>query len=79
MKYTLVTLKNGKFSTDVFDETNLVTEMKKLGFPFENFNYNKFNRKELQGQPVFKGVFGPLWNGDHIRYETKDTYKILST
>jgi hypothetical protein len=31
-------------------------------------------RAELQGLPTFKGLTGPMWNGNGPRYETSAAY-----
>lgn len=33
----------------------------------------------LQGQPLVRGLVGPMWDGDCIRYETGDAYSFYST
>lgn len=42
-------------------------------------NRNKANRSELQGQPIFSGMCGPMWNGNGVRYESVEAYAILSS
>lgn len=47
-------------------------------------NVNKYNRKELQEQPIFQNFLGPMWGGENgngqkiIRYETQQVYDHLS-
>ena len=36
------------------------------------------HRAELDNQPVFEGFLSPMWNGDGLRYETYEVYKMLS-
>lgn len=38
-------------------------------------------RPELQGQPTFEGLVGPMWGGDDhpLRYEDSATYDLMST
>lgn len=38
-------------------------------------------RPELQGQPTFEGLVGPMWGGDDhpLRYEDQETYNLMST
>ena len=31
-------------------------------------------RAELDDQPIVNGYIGPMWNGDHLRYESRDVY-----
>ncbi|MDR3488796.1 MAG: hypothetical protein P4M05_28325 [Bradyrhizobium sp.] len=61
-----------------FEEEDLVAAMEARGFVFAGLNKNKAQRAELQGKPKFLGVFGPMWNGDGIRYEDRETYLKLS-
>lgn len=37
-------------------------------------------RDELRGQPVFAGLYGPMWGGasSPIRYEDSSSYEALS-
>jgi hypothetical protein len=35
-------------------------------------------RPQLWNQPQFSNFFGPMWDGDAIRYESTEAYAILS-
>ena len=35
-------------------------------------------RAELDGQPIIRGLCGPAWDGDAVRYEDSDANDILS-
>lgn len=35
-------------------------------------------RVELDNQPKVDGYLGPMWDGDKLRYETKEVYDALS-
>jgi len=48
------------------------------GLQCSGYNSNPSQRLELQGAPKFKGVCGPMWDGDAIRYECSATYAELS-
>lgn len=48
------------------------------GFVMNGINDNPRQRKELQGWPYFSGLLGPMWNGDHVRYETEEVHNIFS-
>jgi len=37
-----------------------------------------FPRAELQGQPKFKGLCGPMWDGGVLRYEDWKAYEKMS-
>ena len=36
------------------------------------------HRAELDNQPIFKGLAGPMWDNGGLRYETWDVYALLS-
>ena len=44
------------------------------GLQCSGYDSNPSQRLELQGAPKFKGVCGPMWDGDAIRYECSATY-----
>ena len=75
----LVTSSGRPFSVEASKEYFVAT-MKKKGFDFLKWNDSPKQRPELQGQPRFKGLAGPLWGGpaQGIRYETPASYKALS-
>lgn len=51
-----------------------------MGFHFSGYHHNPNTRSELQGQPKFRNLLGPMWDGNGvIRYETPQAYKTLST
>lgn len=35
-------------------------------------------REELDSQPMVDGYLSPMWDGDHLRYETPEVYDMLS-
>lgn len=76
--YKLVQYVDGCMVVTEMDEDNLFPAMSVRGFVFSGFNRNKSQRAELQGQPKFKGVLGPMWDGGPIRYECPETYRQLS-
>lgn len=50
------------------------------GFRPIGYNSNPRNRAELQGQPMFFGLCGPMYDGPGgVRYEDAATYDIMST
>jgi hypothetical protein len=78
MKATIISESaTGRFFTKVIaaaDEMDLAIAvtiyMKASGFTLTGFADRPSLRAELQGAPKFKGVNGPMWNGDGWRYET---------
>ena len=58
---------------------HFIAQMEARGYEHIGFNLNGHQRQELQGQPKFKGVLGPMWDGHGvIRYETPKAYERLS-
>lgn len=57
---------------------NILPAFEVRGFNFVGLNDNPRQRAELQGWPVFSGLCGPLWNGDSVRYETREANDIFS-
>lgn len=79
MKARLIQTVDGQtLRTDFGPEVDLIAAMEVRGFAFIRENRNPRQRAELQGAPVFKGVLGPMWDGDALRYEDSETYRILS-
>lgn len=74
MKYKLVR----SATVDIFDDMNVVAAMGVRGYEYLGENHSPAQRAELQGAPRFKGLVGPMWDGDMIRYETPEMYEILS-
>ena len=69
----------GSKGVDVFTEDDVMEGMKERGYEYLGENRNDYNREELQGQPRFKGLCGPMWDGDGwIRYETPEMNDLLS-
>lgn len=48
------------------------------GYVHCGFNFSPSQREQLQNQPKFKGLMGPFWDGDKIRYEDPAVFEILS-
>lgn len=59
-------------------EVDFLAAMEVRGYEFERVHRNPTTRKELQGQPVFAGLYGPMWDGDAVRYESHERYLDLS-
>lgn len=76
MKYILV---DGQGNPE-FTQEDVVAGMEALGYSKTGENRNQCHRKELQGQPMFNGLLGPMFDGpDRIRYETPEMNDALST
>lgn len=57
---------------------DFVGEMEALGFEYTGDHKSKVTRPELQSQPQFAGLCGPMWDGNAIRYEDPEANAILS-
>jgi hypothetical protein len=78
MKYRLIQLVDGQWLKTELHHDNVIPAMECRGFEFTGLHQNPRTRKELQGAPKFMGVNGPMWDGDGIRYETREAYAALS-
>ena len=61
-----------------FAHENIVAAMTTRGYAFLGLTTSKSLRAELQGQPKFRGVAGPMWGGDHQRYECAETTRTVT-
>ncbi len=82
--YRLVQLVDGAWITTDFTDDNVIPAMSVRGFEYVGPCNRKQLRPELQGQPTFSGVLGPMWGGEEIggpvvRYECQKAYDRLST
>lgn len=78
MRYRLIQEVNGMAIKTEFNEENVIAAMEARGFALDGLNRNPRQREELQDQPKFKGLAGPMWDGDTVRYEDWKTYERLS-
>ena len=78
MQARIIQRIDGEFFIHEIDAENLIPFMEVRGYPFVKLNDNNRQRVELQGQPKFAGILGPMWDGDAIRYECPETYAALS-
>jgi hypothetical protein len=77
MKYRFVT-QNGTIEIVAETVEVAIARASVEGFEFVRLNDNRLQRQELQGQPRFNRIMGPMWDGDAIRYECPQTYERLS-
>jgi hypothetical protein len=77
MKYRIVQNIEGAFLTTEVEDIFAAAEVR--GFSFVKLADRKSLRPELQGQPIFAELCGPMWDGDAVRYEDQRSYDILST
>lgn len=82
-KYRLVRIIEGQWLVEDFTEDQLVAAMEVRGMTYDKIETGRQLREELQGQPRFNGVAGPMWGGEEegqpvIRYEDWKAYDRLS-
>jgi len=82
--YMLVDCVDGKFITTRLNASNVIPALEVRGYAYNGENRNAYHRPELQGQPRFRGLSGPMWGGRAngeivIRYETPEACRVLST
>lgn len=80
MQYRVITLVDEFFVAE-FEAANTAdstAQMVAAGYQFSAFNNNPAQRAELQEQPKFHDLCGPMWDGDGLRYECTATYAELS-
>lgn len=87
MKYQLVQSTEAGLVSSFFPQEGVIAAMSIRGFEVSGRSkVGGVLRKELQGQPEFRGVAGPMWGGTDdetgepiVRYEDWKSYDILST
>jgi hypothetical protein len=79
MKAKLIVVVDGRLISgcEVTAE-NILPAFEVRGFEMIGIEDNPRRRAELQGWPVFSGLYGPMWNGDSVRYETAEAHNICS-
>lgn len=81
MKYQIVAQNNGvwlKIEVNGNDK-DLIIALESLGYQYNGPCNRKQLRDELQGQPMFNGLLGPMYDGpDCIRYENQAANNFLS-
>ena len=79
MKFTLIKFnEDGHLEEVVMNDDNLIEMMAREGKEHVGYEFSPPLREELKGQPKFSDCCGPMWNGDHVRYENWDVYERLS-
>lgn len=81
MRYRLVQLIDDDWIVTEADDSNVVATIEARGYAFTGLSRkgpSMVVREELQGQPQFTGLCGPMWDGDAVRYEDSNAYKTLS-
>lgn len=66
------------WSVQEFPIENIIPAFRVRGFNQTGVCTSPHVRVELQGQPEFSGLLGPMWDGDAIRYENQAAYTTLS-
>lgn len=75
-------MEGGTWTTTLTND--IMQFAKEEGYAFLNFVANDHNRRELQGQPRFVGLCGPMYDGEKggvaiVRYECPVAYEIMSS
>jgi len=78
MNYRLIQDVDGQLVRSDFTDENILPAMEMRGYVLTGINRNHRHRAELQGCPTFKGLCGPMWDGDAVRYEDIKSYERLS-
>jgi len=77
MQYMVVGLDNKTYTFKDVDD--LIEELKSRGIRHTGFQEGRHLRPELQGQPKFDKLLGPMHGGGgKVRYETQKVYDVLS-
>jgi len=75
-KYQVVGGVNGVYESRTYTLRQLLKKFEKVGV-CSGQPHN--TRKLLIGQPILKGLLGPMYGGPgKVRYETQEVYDILS-
>lgn len=77
MKYRIIQNVDGHFVKTEVEDIYAAAEIR--GFTFVKLANRPTLRAELQGQPIFGELCGPMWDGDAIRYEDQRSNDILSS
>lgn len=81
MKYQIVIAHGRNGTQEVLDlsEDQLFPALEIRGIKFTKLSTNRALRAELQGQPMFDKLCGPMWGGEGVvRYENQDAYDFYS-
>ena len=76
MKYRIVQNVDGEWITS--EPTDIIAWANVTGRTIVGYMNRPKVRAELQGQPMFSDLCGPMWDGDAIRYEDQRSNDILS-
>lgn len=79
MKAKICTMQGAK----IIEVEDIAKEYKVTGYTedlsnIRNSGRGMCHRAELDNQPEIDGYFGPMWDGDMLRYETYELYRLLS-
>jgi len=77
--YRVVTqMQSGQMISLEYTNENVIPALEVRGFEMTGNYSNPRTREEMQGAPTFKGLLGPMYDGDAIRYESQEVYNQLS-
>lgn len=76
MKYQVYGALDGKVFNNAVD---LIKALRSIGISYSGPSDSGSFRPELRGQPTFKELVGPMYDGGgKIRYETEEVYEMMS-
>jgi hypothetical protein len=79
MRYRIIeTNATGCVVTELPSEIELLAWLAENDHEMIGRNANPRQRAELQGHPKLRNFCGPMWGGDHVRYECVETYRQMS-
>jgi hypothetical protein len=77
--FKAVVCPDGYFETvTAFSQADFIAKMAAIGHELTGRLRCPVARSELQDQPTFRGLLGPMWDGGPIRYECGRSYVELS-
>lgn len=76
--YRVVRIIDGTWIKEEFTNDNVIPAMELRGFEMTGNYANPRTREEMQGAPQFRGMLGPMYDGDAVRYESQEVYNQLS-
>lgn len=83
-KFKLVQRVDGDWIEDTWNDVDsFISAMEIRGFSFSGVNRNPKQREELQDQPKFARLLGPMYDGERdghyvVRYENQEANDALS-
>lgn len=77
-KIRLVQEVEGQLIVNEVARENMLEAFSVRGYEQSGVETRSSLRAELQGMPKFKNLCGPMFDGDAIRYESREAYATLA-